>query len=394
MRLLIVDDAMGLWGAQRFLVRLAPLLAERGIDQVLAAPPGSATAEAWTDLGLEHLPLQLPSERTIRQGADPGAPFSVTGVARQLMVSARTVKDLVRAVEVTGADLVQANAHWTHLDAAVAGRLRGFPTLLLLHEEQQSGVATHLRSVATRLATASVAVSKAVADSLDVFVKTRVTVVRNGVDVQEFRPADPNLSIRAQLAEDPARPVVLVMSRLDRSKNIDQVVEAVARTPPELGVQLAVAGAASLDWSWPRDLRELAERRLGRRARFLGERRDPQAVLRAADVLALASDVEGLPLSVLEAQASGTPVVAVPTAGIPEVVDHGRTGLIVPRGAVDAMAHALTTVVTDTALAARLGRQARESVVRLHTLQMQADKLAQVVLETAGRTSHSRGGTS
>jgi glycosyltransferase involved in cell wall biosynthesis len=386
-RVLVVDDGsgVGVWGAQRYLLRLAPLLRERGVDQVLAAPAGSAIAEAWMGAGFEHVDLVGPGDRAVRRGGRGRGTLSAGLVVRELTrtgVQARRVARL--AVEV-GADVVHANAHWSHLDVAVGARLAQRPSLLLLHEETLPGVAQQLRAVNVRLADGAVAVSDAVRGVVPPWARGRVEVVPNGVDTTAFRPGPVDAHVRAQLAAaDPSRPVVLVMCRLDPTKGVDHVIEAVAAVPPHLGVQLAVVGAPSLgSAAWEGHLRELATRLLGDRARFLGHRHDVADLLRAADVLALASSMEGMPLGVLEAQACGTPVVCYPTAGIPEIVDDGRTGLLAHD--VASLAGAIERLVTDAGLRARVAAAAREQVVRDHDIALQADRLAEVVHCLASR---------
>ena len=90
-----------------------------------------------------------------------------------------------------------------------------------------------------------------------------------------------------------------------------------------------------------------------------GERDDVADVLAAADVFVLPTLSEGLPMSVLEAMAAGLPVVAAAVGGVPELVDDGETGLLVPPGRPDALAAALGRLAADPALRRRLGAAGR-----------------------------------
>ena len=372
-RALVLDEGTGVWGAQRFLLRLAPLLHDRGVDQVLAAPAGSAVADAWTAAGFAHVALDVPDDRAIRTG---NGRISPALSARELGRTLRQARRVARLVRETDADVVHANVHWSHLDGVLGARLARCRSVLLLHEETLPGAAPHLRALAVRLADQSVAVSRAVGDGVPAWARERVVVVPNGVDTTVLAPGPADATVRRQLAADPTRPVVLAMSRLDPTKGVDHVIRAVAATPTDLGVQLAVAGAPSLDPTWEPYLRRLGDELLGERVRFLGPRHDVGDVLRAVDALALASSCEGMPLSVLEAQACGTPVVCYPTAGIPEIVEHERTGLLVPVGDMASLAAALARVVTEPGLRDRLVAAARLSVEREHGLGLQADRLA------------------
>jgi glycosyltransferase involved in cell wall biosynthesis len=129
----------------------------------------------------------------------------------------------------------------------------------------------------------------------------------------------------------------------------------------DVAVGPASAGAA---------VREEAERLLGDRVRFVGRRDDIPEVQRALDVLVNASVAEPFGRSVLEALASGTPVVATDSGGIPEFVEDGETGVLVPPGDDAALAAALDRVLGDAGLRERLaegGRAAAETRFALPT---------------------------
>jgi glycosyltransferase involved in cell wall biosynthesis len=388
---LIIEQGDGLWGAQRYLLRLAPLLEARGYRQVLAAPEDSAIAQAWQKQGRLHVHFPVPVVRTVRRRGDRGA-FSPLLTVRELSrtaMNARRVAALATALE---ADCIHANAHWSHLEATIGGRLARLPVILHLHEETQPGIAGQLRASAVRIADASVAVSNAVAYCLPERARSRVTVIPNGVDPVSFSPGPADPQVRRELAADPTAPIVLSMCRLDPRKGVDQVIRAVAELGGELArTQLAIAGASSLDPGFASHLRALGARLLGARVRFLGPRQDIAALLRTADALVLASSLEGLPLSVLEAQACGTPVVAYPTAGIPEIIRDGDTGLLAHQDDVTHLSACLGRLLADTDLRARLARAAREQIVAGFTLERQVDRQAQLLDEVvAGGHTRSR----
>jgi glycosyltransferase involved in cell wall biosynthesis len=102
---------------------------------------------------------------------------------------------------------------------------------------------------------------------------------------------------------------------------------------------------------------------LSPRVRFLGARRDLGNLLAAMDVFVLPSLWEGLPLSLVLAMGARVPVVATAVAGIPEVVDEGRTGLLVPPADSAALGAALARLFGDAGLREQFGRDARASVL-------------------------------
>jgi glycosyltransferase involved in cell wall biosynthesis len=185
----------------------------------------------------------------------------------------------------------------------------------------------------------------------------RLTVVPNPA------PELPTLPSRAEARatfglEGPA---VATAGRLTAQKSLDDALQAIARVP---GVALLVLGdgpeRAALE-------REAASLGVSDRVRFLGAgtRDDVLTLFRAADAMLVTSAWENLPHTVLEALAVGTPVIATAVGGIPEVVDDGVNGLLVPPHDVAAIARAVDRVVHDDALRRALATAAPESVEEL-----------------------------
>jgi 2-deoxystreptamine N-acetyl-D-glucosaminyltransferase/2-deoxystreptamine glucosyltransferase len=149
------------------------------------------------------------------------------------------------------------------------------------------------------------------------------------------------------------------VARLEPQKNPLGLVEAFSRVPGS--PQLILAGEGSL--------RETVLERAGRcgvaaRVHIAGAVADIPALMAAADVFALASDWEGSPLAVMEAMAAGLPVAATAVGGVPELVEHGVTGLLVPPGDAAKLAGALGALTRDAALRSRLAGAARARAAR------------------------------
>ena len=109
-------------------------------------------------------------------------------------------------------------------------------------------------------------------------------------------------------------------------------------------------------------------------------------MLNAADFFVLPSDIEGLPLSILEAMAHGLPIVASNVGGIPEIIQHDINGLLVPAGDHAALSAAIRRVATDPVLRCRLGDAARERANVTFSLSTMVGKYDQVYDEALGRT--------
>ena len=184
----------------------------------------------------------------------------------------------------------------------------------------------------------------------------------NGRDPARFRPdPDARLRVRTAFGIPPDRVVVVIVSRLVRHKGHPELLAAVAELVGRDGIdaELWVVGERLPSDHGPALKSAFAASRLGPRLRRLGSRTDIPALLAAADIFALPSHFEGLPMSVIEAMLAGLPVVATAIRGPREQVRDGVTGLLVPPGAVAPLAAALAALARDPALRARMGGAAR-----------------------------------
>jgi len=150
-------------------------------------------------------------------------------------------------------------------------------------------------------------------------------------------------------------PTLLNVARLHIQKNHELLLESfrlVRQSYP--GAVLWIAGAGPED----ERLRRLA----GQGVVFLGHRTDVRQLLRRADLFVLSSSWEGQPLSMLEAMAEAVPVVATSVGGVPEIIDSGVNGLLVPPGDPQALSQAIVTCLADPSRARAMGRLGQHSV--------------------------------
>lgn len=159
----------------------------------------------------------------------------------------------------------------------------------------------------------------------------RIVAVPNPVDIQRFYPGD-RCDAKRRVGAHPNIPLVLMIGNLAPHKGQEVAIKATAQLKNEgLDIILWVAGTERGGKpTYTRRLQALCyELGITDRINFLGHREDIPELLRAADLFLLPSTHEGLPLSLLEAQASMVPVLAAPTGGIPEVVIDGQSGFLI-----------------------------------------------------------------
>jgi glycosyltransferase involved in cell wall biosynthesis len=226
-------------------------------------------------------------------------------------------------------DVVHTHSYVMRYVLPVA-RARLVHTVHNIAEREVDALGRLVHRIAWRAGAVPVAVSEEVARSFQRVYRFEPKVIPNGIDTAAYVRPGARESWRAAHGFGERDRIVVSVARLDPQKNPRGLVEAFARVPD---AHLVLAGAGSLGMEPPP------------RVHLLGVVEDVPELLAAADAFALASDWEGQPVSILEAMAAGLPVAATAVGGVPEVVEHGVTGLLVPKGGMCALGDAIATVL-------------------------------------------------
>jgi len=209
--------------------------------------------------------------------------------------------------------------------------------------------------LAFRAGVVPVAVGEEVANVLCRALRLRaVTVIPSAVSVQAYRAAAAARDVWRRREGFSKEDVLFVcVAGFRPEKNHALLLQAFAQGALHRGAaHLLLVGVGALREVLQDRVRDLG---LGDSVRFLGFRTDLAEVLAAADVFVLPSDREGNPLAVLEAMAAGTPIIATAVGGLPELVESGLSGLLVPPGDAAALTTALRRIYEDSALRGALG---------------------------------------
>jgi glycosyltransferase involved in cell wall biosynthesis len=308
-RILHVIQELGTGGAERILISAYRGAREAGHEVFVAAAPGPLAAE----IEGEVFPMPIVRRKPWRL---PAAALAVR-----------------RAVRASRPDVIHAYNPTMALAAGLATRRPGLVNLQGVAEEDWPATVRLVRL--SRLA--PVACGPGVAAALEEHGLPPFATVPNAVGPAPL----PGERVAG----------VIAVGRLVEQKNHELAIRAMTEVP---GATLAIVGDGPLR----PELERLAAE-LGASVIFTGVRRDARALMGAADVVVMPSRWEGLPLTALEALASGTPLVATNVRGLRELLTDGENALLVPEEP-DALAAAIRRVLEDDQLAARLSEAGRQ----------------------------------
>ena len=344
----------------------------------------AAELQALADVRVHCWSSATPTENQpgVRRHAPDAALADANEALRSLSV------DLGMAAAVSDRDLVHSHTWYANLGGHLAKLLYGIPHVMTAHSleplrpwkaEQLAGgyaISSWAERTAIESADAVIAVSHGMrADILTCYPSLdpeRVQVVHNGIDTELYRPVSDTAAL-ARHGVDPDRPYVLFVGRITRQKGVPHLLRAARSINPS--TQLVLCAGAPDTPAIDQEFRALVDelRRTRDGVVWIPEmlpRPEVIQLLSHASVFACPSVYEPLGIVNLEAMACGAPVVASAVGGIPEVVRHGVTGLLVgydekdPAAFEKALAEAIENVLADPSAAARMGEAGRERAVR------------------------------
>jgi glycosyltransferase involved in cell wall biosynthesis len=327
-------------------------------------------------------------------------------------VDPRGFVELVRVIRAQRADIVHVHmpSPMGGLAPVLAARLTDVPVIVSTEHSH----AYHFRSVngsrgrwlrtiaraRIRLSDCVIAVSAAQEASFREVLGVRsskLTVIPNGIDPDRYSPGHDGSTLRSELGVPSSAPVagmVTSYAEYERTEDFIRAADHVAAVLPTAYFLIAgdqhpvVVSEHATKMRW--DLERLAEAfGLADRVHFLGYRTDMPGVLAGLDVFVLPARYKSSPLVLREAMASELPVVATAAGGVPEVVEDGQTGYLVPPLDPRALGMAMLRVLTNKEEALRMGRRGRRRVEQLFTKDVMIDRTTELYrLLLARRSGH------
>ncbi len=347
-------SSTGRFGPERVLLELEPALSQEGVETRLLAlyraPDDGPRIHPWIQ---EARAAGIPAD----QIADPAA-LSVTVLRR-----------LARRIGGSGADILHTHDYRTNVLGGLAARRvdRSIPWVATVHlhtaTSRRLRVYRALDLFLLRLADRVITVSR---DQRRLLLRRgvdrqRLVLIPTVIDIDGFvRAAEGRDTVRERLGVSPDSPVVTLVGRLSAQKGVDVLLSAatvILEHLPE--TRFLIVGSGPLRATLEKQTDELG---LTESVSFLGYLREIPSVLGASDVVVFPSRSEGLPVAMLEAMAMARPVVASCVGGIPDLVSHGRTGLLVERDGAEELAMHVVRVLGDPGMARSLGEAGRAKV--------------------------------
>lgn len=357
-------------GAQRYVYDLARTLKERGFEVSVLCGGSGLLVEKLTSAGIRTITLPA-LERDVRIQSD-----------------IRTFFSLLRILRSERPDIFHLNSSKMGAMGALAARIiRVRRIVFTVHgwafNEPRSSIARAIiymiACLTVLLAHRTIAVSRAVANDVPQWLRGRVRVIENGIGPISFFDR-----MTARYA----------LMRKDRTLTEGLWIGSVAELHPVKGIDFGIAGCERLlqkrpdahyivlgDGEMRGELeREIASKGLAGRVHLLGFVEDASSYLLAFDIFLMPSLSEALSLALLEAGAAGLPVIASNVGGIPEIIEHQETGILVASHSAEEIANALKVLAGDPDKQRTLGETLRSHVQRNFQLARMVEETEQLYL--------------
>jgi glycosyltransferase involved in cell wall biosynthesis len=353
--ILFLISSEGYYGVENMLVSLAQQLDQQGCRTVVGVFRNSQNP---------HVEV---AEQAERQGIAVEI-ISCNGRWDWNVVS--QIRCLVKKHDV---DVLHPHGYKADLYAWAAAAGNRVALVATSHNWPSKALSMRTYAVVDRLALRSfdrvVVVSDAVAQILlrSGVANEKVELIPNGVDLGRFRDVTP--ALRTEL-ETGTEPVIGFVGRLVAEKGgvtLLQAAQRVLTKRPKAKFVLVGEGPARQEW-------EALARELGidQQVTFTGARNDMPEVYASFDAMVLPSEIEALPMCLLEAMAAGKPVIATRVGAIPRLIMNGTTGLLIEPGDVNALTKAILRLLEDRDFASRLGEKGRDRVAQHFSAQQMA----------------------
>ncbi|MEN6643171.1 MAG: glycosyltransferase family 4 protein [Armatimonadia bacterium] len=387
-RIAFVDQAQDLGGAEQSLLELIPQLDRRRYEALLLHAADAKWADDPALADITRFPA-VPASPVLAAKRDELKPGFFASW-RYLLESRHLVAALRRMMVQERVDLLHTNALKSHLLGGFAATLARRPLVWHMRDILTEPAATKwLLQSARTVKPYVIAISEAVASQFDPLRDhLRLRVIHNGIPLDKFHPGPPSPELQAELGLTPDDEVVIVVGRLTPWKGHTTLLEAMRLVHEQRPrVRLLVLGTTTFwEENYLQQLQAKARAEgVADLVHWLGFRHDVADMLRLCDVFVLPSVNEPFGRAVVEAMASGKPVVGTRSGGVPEVLRDGKCGLLIEPGNAAELAAAITRLLAEKSLAHEMGDNGFRRANRYFDIRRVAREVEEVYVEILGR---------
>jgi L-malate glycosyltransferase len=355
----------------------------QGIEPMIFAPEGELLDRA-REQELAVVPIRSHRARMTR---------NPLRLARDLFGMIRAGWTLAREVKRHRIDLIHANSIRAGMIASLFTWLHHRPVVWHVRDMPPSGwIGKAIERLGSMAAHAVIGISQAVVHSFDqARLGSKLYLVHNGMELQETMPslqAEHRARLRRELDTSEGLPVMVMIGQIAPWKRQEDAIRALR--------ELADRGSNAVLWivgeskfreenvQYDTILRQLVrELQLDERVRFTGFRRDILEICSAADLLLLCSDNEPFGRVIIEAMSQSLPVVATDSGGVPDIVVHGKTGLLYRVGDIDGLVRNISGILEYPGLRQGMGYLGAERVREAFTIQGTARRVEEIYTKLA-----------
>ncbi len=302
-------------------------------------------------------------------------------------IDLKLLHHLVKLIKAEGIDLIHSHLFDINVYSSIAAKITGVPHLCTehgdVHHHSKSSRKNFFKArILARCSDKIIFVSRFTKRAFSMLCKVpeqKSAVIYNGINTDNFNREADIEEKKAALGIGRRDPVVGSVGSLYPVKGQTYIIKAarlVLQTIP--GVTFLIIGGGELEDKLKEESRRLD---IEDRIRFTGFREDVHELLKTMDVFVLPSLSEGMPLSLIEAMASGLPAVASDVGGIGEVIDDGISGFVIPPADPAAFAAKILYLLQNPSSACEMGRRAREKVNERFNLRTMVENYERIYLE-------------